>query len=648
MPTDDSRAAGEHPAPAPMDAPSSPSETRTAPRTNDAAHRASQAPHAPQGRREVPLAPTPSRWPWPTQDPLAPPRDLSGGLAGYTHKLSRYLAPVFAAYCLIATLQEVTGALFPEAIGSAIDALTGTGFSAQFGRSILLILALLAVNITAIGIGEILESNLWDRASQESVRSAGRRLSLRGRLIKRRLAAGDVVTSLGDDALVVGSLAAWLPSLVASAIGLVVVSTLMLRTSLALGLVVLIGVPAALSLSLAIAPRLETLQGGVREAEGRLSTITTDAVAGLRILRGVGGEARFVANYRQRSAEVRDSAIRLAKTSSALMAISETAPLLLTGVVIIAGARLVHTGELSVGGLVAFYGFMNYVGSPMRVVLRSLENFIKARVAARKIVSVIDAGDEAEAARPTGASARTVDWDADLVDDPSGLIVRAGLLTGIVASSVEAASELAARLGALDGAEGTSIGRTPLASIDPAESRRHIILVAAVQHLFEGTLRSAVLGADGLTAPAREHAELIRNDVLDPTSSGTVLVDADTSRDEEILAALDAADAKDVLTSLPGGLDGILTEKGRNLSGGQRQRLALARALLARPEVLILVDPTSALDAHTEARIARRLHEARRGSTTLVFTSSPLLLDQCDEVIALGADGRVVGRREDA
>ena len=64
--------------------------------------------------------------------------------------------------------------------------------------------------------------------------------------------------------------------------------------------------------------------------------------------------------------------------------------------------------------------------------------------------------------------------------------------------------------------------------------------------------------------------------------------------------------------------------------------------------MLILVDPTSALDAHTEARIARRLHEARRGSTTLVFTSSPLLLDQCDEVIALGADGRVVGRREDA
>src|SRR6185503_19368054 len=90
-----------------------------------------------------------------------------------------------------------------------------------------------------------------------------------------------------------------------------------------------------------------------------------------------------------------------------------------------------------------------------------------------------------------------------------------------------------------------------------------------------------------------------------------------------------------------GGLDGHVEERGRSLSGGQRQRLALARAVLAEPEVLVLVEPTSSVDAHTEARIAERLRDARAGRTTLVTTSSPLLLDRADHVAFLDG-GRVV------
>ena len=83
-----------------------------------------------------------------------------------------------------------------------------------------------------------------------------------------------------------------------------------------------------------------------------------------------------------------------------------------------------------------------------------------------------------------------------------------------------------------------------------------------------------------------------------------------------------------------------MEERGRSFSGGQRQRLVLARALLADAEIIVLVEPTSAVDAHTEARIARRLHEARRGRTTVVMTASPLVLDQADRVVFI-ADGRV-------
>ena len=111
--------------------------------------------------------------------------------------------------------------------------------------------------------------------------------------------------------------------------------------------------------------------------------------------------------------------------------------------------------------------------------------------------------------------------------------------------------------------------------------------------------------------------------------------------DDEVLAALDVASGGDILDALQGGLDGDVEERGRAFSGGQRQRLSLARALLTDAETLVLVEPTSAVDAHTESRIAARLGAARRGRTTVLMTASPLLLDRADHVVLL-EQGRVV------
>ncbi len=107
--------------------------------------------------------------------------------------------------------------------------------------------------------------------------------------------------------------------------------------------------------------------------------------------------------------------------------------------------------------------------------------------------------------------------------------------------------------------------------------------------------------------------------------------------------AIAVANAEDVVEALPEGLDAVVDERGRSFSGGQRQRLALTRALLADPEILVLVEPTSAVDAHTEARIALRLREARAGRTTVVVTASPLVLDRADRVV-LVEDGRVAAQ----
>ena len=107
--------------------------------------------------------------------------------------------------------------------------------------------------------------------------------------------------------------------------------------------------------------------------------------------------------------------------------------------------------------------------------------------------------------------------------------------------------------------------------------------------------------------------------------------------------ALHAASAEDVVAALPAGLDTMVAERGREFSGGQQQRLRLARALLADPPVLVLVEPTSAVDAHTEARIADRLAAARTGRTTVVCTTSPLVLDRADHVLYVEA-GRVAAQ----
>ncbi|HEX7806123.1 MAG TPA: ABC transporter ATP-binding protein, partial [Cellulomonas sp.] len=155
-------------------------------------------------------------------------------------------------------------------------------------------------------------------------------------------------------------------------------------------------------------------------------------------------------------------------------------------------------------------------------------------------------------------------------------------------------------------------GTALLRELHLREVRDRIVVAESTPHLFSGVLAEEL----DVRGRATEH---------------------------DLLAAMHVADAADVLDSVPGGLAGAVEEKGRSLSGGQRQRVALARALLTEAEVLVLVEPTSAVDAHTEARIARRLADARRGRTTVLVTASPLVLDVVEEVVLI-EDGRVLAR----
>jgi ABC-type multidrug transport system fused ATPase/permease subunit len=178
-----------------------------------------------------------------------------------------------------------------------------------------------------------------------------------------------------------------------------------------------------------------------------------------------------------------------------------------------------------------------------------------------------------------------------------------------VSASPEETNALADRLGRLVDVSGVMLGDTPLDRLPLEIVRRRVLVSEPDPLIFSGTLRSE----------------------LDPWSR---------ANDDEISTAIEVAAAEDVLVALPAGLDEVVDERGRSFSGGQRQRLVLARALLTNAEILVLVEPTSAVDAHTEARVARQLVDFRAGRTTVVVSTSPLVLDRADTVV-LVADGRV-------
>jgi ABC-type multidrug transport system fused ATPase/permease subunit len=375
-----------------------------------------------------------------------------------------------------------------------------------------------------------------------------------------------------------------------------------------LGVLVLVGVPIlVLLLGFVIRP-LQARQREQREEVGHLTALGADTAAGLRVLRGIGGEQAFLARYRQRSQAVRHTGVRVALPQSTLDAAQVFVPGLFVVLVTWLGARFAVSGEIDPGELVAFYGYAAFLVIPLRTAAEAVDKVTRAHVGARRMLDVLDverhvAEPDCPATEPPRAVA--------LRDAASGLVVEPGLVTCIVSSRPDEAAAVADRLGRFGDDDGVFLGDVRLSELPISAVRRRIVVSEADPVLFSGTLRSE----------------------LDPWGRA--------GGDDEMLRAISVASAEDVLQALPDGLDSPVDERGRSFSGGQRQRLVLARALLSGAEVLVLVEPTSAVDAHTEARIARRLREARTGLTTVVVTTSPLMLDHADRVV-LVEGGRVV------
>ncbi|MFF8947679.1 ABC transporter transmembrane domain-containing protein [Streptomyces sp. NPDC014940] len=424
-----------------------------------------------------------------------------------------------------------------------------------------------------------------------------------GAALPRRAGAGEVVTiGVGDVQTIAQALTVVGPG-VGSLVVYVVVAGVLLSVSAQLAAVVLLGVPVIALVTGPLTLRLQGAEGEYRERQGVLTARIGDLAGGLRVLNGLGGKGLFADAFRRDSQRLRVQGYRVGAVASWVQALGMGLPTLFLAVVTWLAARQAAAGAISIGELVSVYGYVAVLIVPVAFFIELTYQLNRGVVAARRVVGLLRLEPE-----PDEGSLPAPDGPAELRDPASGVRVPPGRLVALAAARPADAVAVLDRLGRYGPTDATW-GGVRLDAVPLAAVRSRILVADNEADLFAGPLRETVAAAE----PAGDAA---------------------------LRRALHAAAAEDVVRGLPDGLDSAVAGQGRSLSGGQRQRIRLVRALLADPEVLLAVEPTSALDAHTEATVAERLREAREGRTTVVTSTSPLVLDRADTVLFL-ADGKV-------
>ncbi len=512
-------------------------------------------------------------------------------------------------------------ALVPVLVGATVDA----AIEPSDGGALVLWLGLLGVLFVflaaAFRIGARVEAAAAERAAHDlRMRLVARVLDPRGGGEGGRL-PGELVSVAGADV----DAAAGIVSAVAFGTGVAVAlcagAVVLLLTSLQLGLLVLVGLPAALFLAGRLARPLSRRATEQQSRAADAAGVATDLVDGLRVLQGIGGVGAGVARYRAASRASLDATLGAARAEAAF----EASAVLVGGVALAAvalvGGRLAAAGDISIGELVAAVGVTQFLVGPLSRLAWVGALLARARASADRLAEVLAAppavrGPAGGAARVDGHGGAPLGLVVDGLRhgplDGLALDVAAGSVHGVAVADPAAAEALLDCLGseAEPAAGSIAVGGTPLSALEPARARAAVVVCPHEPALLADTVRGERRRAAGGDAAA-------------------------------VARAIAAAAVEDVVAALPEGAATRLTDGGRSLSGGQRQRVALARALAAPAPVLVLHEPTTALDAATEARVAGALRAVRAGRTTLLVTTSPALLAACDAVTVV-RDGRAV------
>ena len=424
--------------------------------------------------------------------------------------------------------------------------------------------------------------------------------------------------------------------LVTNVMTFVAVVALLINLNWWLGLVTGVVFAPVLPVCFRFEKRYRVLSRRVQDQQGDLATLVEEAATGIRVLKALGRGRQASARYDAESADVCQTQVEKAGLLGSFWALLDLIPNAVIGIIIVLGAIAVSTHSLTLGGLVAFITLALQLVWPVEAQGYIIASGQEAGTAAQRVLEIFDVQPEIT----------DKDQDQDAAERGGVRALRSAtrghLVFDHVAFTYPGETEPVLRDVVLDLPPGQTVVLTG------ATGSGKSTLLQLVPRLADATTGAVRLdGRDVRDIPlerlrtavgcAFEDATLFSASVRENVTFG-----APDANDDAVEAALTAAQAR-FAYDLPWGLDTRIGEQGMALSGGQRQRIALARAILAGPDVLILDDPLSALDVHTEERVTRALHQILAGSTALVVAHRPSTVALADTVALLS--GGVIAAR---
>ncbi len=438
-----------------------------------------------------------------------------------------------------------------------------------------------------------------------------------------RVGPGELMSRASSDAEHVARMMDSIGHTIGYVLTVCAVSLVLLVIDWQLALIVLIPLPLISLAGWVYSRRYHERTERLQESWGEAATLVEETVVGIRVVKGLGAGEPLAAEFRTRSGSIVRRALDIARLDAVFLPILEFLPLLGLLAVLWLGGRRVISGELSLGSFVAFNAYVAMLVWPLRVLGQRVTTLQKAVGASARISEVLEAEPRLRETRHPvkldgvrgDVRLRQVQFghEGRPVLDGLDLHVAPGESLALVGATGSGKSTVAGLLARLydpdDGAvllDGHDVRELRLADV-----RRAVALVFEETFLFTDTVR--------------ENIRLARPD----------------AHDEEVERAAELAGAVEFIAALPEGYETVLGERGFSLSGGQRQRVAIARAILADPEVLVLDDATSAVDATKEHEIRAALATVMEGRTTLVITHRPATIALADRVAVLEG-GKIV------
>ncbi|MFD9286898.1 ABC transporter ATP-binding protein [Streptomyces sp. NPDC060030] len=427
------------------------------------------------------------------------------------------------------------------------------------------------------------------------------------------LKSGEVLTIATEDADQTADIVEVVPLLISSLVAVVVASVALGTADLRLGLLVIVGTVGILSVLSVMSRRIGSSTREQQARVARAGAKVADLITGLRPLHGFGGNHAAFLSYRKVSTEAKHQAITVARVNGVYAGTALALNAVLAAAVTLTAGWLAYGGRITIGELVMAVGLAQFIMEPLKMFSEMPKYVMTARASADRMALVLAAPPPTSPGRERPAPGGDLEIDGVRHGTLRGLrfTVHAGEFVAVAAYQPRAGADLAAVLGvnvppqAYEGA--VRLGGREIADLSVEALREHLLVNPYDGEIFEGNFRTNI----------------------DPSGTSPMVPDA-----------VEASLLTDVVALHREGLDHGVRDRGANLSGGQRQRLSLARALAADSDVLVLHDPTTAVDAVTEQLIARNIAKLRKGRTTLVITSSPALLDAADRVLVLD-DGAV-------